>query len=455
MVCAAYRMLCITHCVSGHRSSTFTSTAKADTFTAVNFFYRLSADLDPQVIIISGMTLVIMLGSSIISPVLPLLAQEFGVSYAGAGALVSAFALGRIPFDFIGGAMVDRISPRLVASGGAAIVTLSAVLSAGAESFHALMWFRLIGGVGSALFIITAMAFLARTVAPRRMGQAMGFYQSMLLLGVSFGPTIGGFSASLFHSLRAPFWAMALLSFIVTLMCFRWIGEFPAVTLETMANRTQESTTCGVVVELFRDPTFCFVCILTFLIFAVRSGMMLNLLPLFAQQETGMSGRGIGILQSLCSIANFAILWHAGRLLDRVGRRSVTLPSLWLTAALLLVCPWATTVLRLALVSIVFGVVVGYLGPAPAAIIADIAPKESTGAVMGVYRMSGDIGLLFGPISVGWAASHLGFTWAFIAVAGCTAFVALLGLGTRETLRAQETPPETASREEKFTSAAD
>ena len=104
------------------------------------------------------MTLVIMLGSSVISPVLPLLAQEFGVSYAGAGVLVSAFAVGRIPADFIGGALVDRVSPRLVASSGAALVALSAALSALAQSFPALLWYRLIGGVGSALVTSTAMA---------------------------------------------------------------------------------------------------------------------------------------------------------------------------------------------------------------------------------------------------------------------------------------------------------
>src|SRR5262245_64753737 len=113
----------------------------------MTFFRRLVTDLDPQVLIISLMTLVIMLGSSVISPVLPLVAQEFGVSYAGAGALVSAFALGRIPFDFIGGTLVDRVSPRLVASGGAAIVTLSAALSIWASDFHAIIWLLIIGGV--------------------------------------------------------------------------------------------------------------------------------------------------------------------------------------------------------------------------------------------------------------------------------------------------------------------
>lgn len=401
---------------------------------------RLTGDLDPQVIVISLMTLVIMLGSSVISPVLPLLAHEFGVSYTGAGALVSAFALGRIPFDFIGGALVDHVSPRLVATGGAAIVTISAVLSVWASNFHLLLWCRLIGGVGSALFIITAMALLARTVSPRRMGQAMGFYQSMLLLGVSFGPTVGGFSASLFHSLRAPFWAMAGLAFAVTVMCFRWVTEFPSSSHGTQEAEVRGETTRTVLMTLLRDNTFRFVCLLTFLLFGVRSGMTQNLMPLFAQEKLGLSETGIGVIQSLSSLGNFLILWHAGRLLDQAGRRRVTLVGLWATALVVLVFAWVTTPLSLAGAGVAFGVVAGYLGPAPAAVIADIAPKGSTGAVMGLYRMCGDIGLLLGPISIGWAAEHLGFTWTFVAVAASTALVALMGLGTRETLIMRDTP---------------
>jgi DHA1 family multidrug resistance protein-like MFS transporter len=416
---------------------------------------RFTGELDPQVIVISLMTLVIMMGSSVISPVLPLLAQEFGISYAGAGALVSAFALGRIPFDFIGGALVDRISPRLVASSGAAIVTLSAVLSIWVSDFHALLWYRLIGGVGSALFVITAMALLARTVSPRRMGQAMGFYQSMLLLGVSFGPTVGGLSASLFHSLRAPFWAMAVLSFAVTVMCFHWVTEFPASSHGTQASGSQAETTHTVLMTLLQDNTFRFVCILTFLLFGVRSGMMQNLMPLFAQEKLGLSETGIGAIQSLCSLGNFFVLWHAGRLLDRAGRRRVTLVGLWATVLVVLAFAWVTTPLALAGAGVAFGVVAGYLGPAPAAIIADIAPKGSSGAVIGLYRMCGDIGLLLGPISFGWAAERLGFTSAFAVAAGATALVALLGVGSRETLHVQETRLTPASREEKLAPTVD
>ena len=156
-----------------------------------------TAGLDPQVILLSITSLVIMLGSSIISPGLPLYAREFGVSYAGAGLLVSSFALGRLAFDYVGGALADRMSPRLLTTAGALITAIAAFLCALASSFTWLVAYRAVEGVGSAFYVITIMALFARTVSAEQMGKAMGFYQSMILLGVSFGPTIGGIVAEI------------------------------------------------------------------------------------------------------------------------------------------------------------------------------------------------------------------------------------------------------------------
>jgi len=399
----------------------------------MNLLHRWVVDLNPQVIVVSLMTLVIMMGSSVISPVLPLIAQDFGVSYAGAGALISAFALGRIPFDFIGGVLIDRLSPRWIAAGGAAVVAVSAWLSAVVQDFHTLLLFRFIGGAGSALFTITAMACLARTVTPQRMGQAMSFYQSMLLIGVSFGPSVGGVAASVFHNLRAPFWAMAVLSLAVAVMSYRWVGEFSPIAKPPYAGKTATEAP-SLLRQLRGDFTFVFICGVTLLLFGIRSGVTLNLMPLFAQETLGLGESGIGLAQSFCSLANFCVLWHAGRLLDHAGRRRALLGSLWASALAVLCLPLATTFWLLVLAMILFGAAIGYVGPAPAAVIADLTPPGAAGRVMGVYRGAGDTGLLLGPITVGWAASHLGFQAAFIAVAACTALVALIGIGMRETL---------------------
>lgn len=400
-----------------------------------------NAGLDPQVIAISVMALVMMVGASVIAPILPLFAQELGVSYAGAGALISAFAIGRIPFDFVGGSLADRLSPRWMATLGASLVALSALLSGLAESFSALVWYRALDGVGSALFVITAMAFLIRTVAPHNMGKAMSFYQSMILLGVSVGPAIGGASAQLFASLRAPFFVMALFSFCVACFSFLWIEDLPpqaSPEKKRASSAEQPTSSWPLLFSLVRDQTFLFACVLTMLVFAIRAGVRLNLVPLLAKDVVGLNEAWIGTLLSVAALANFAVLWHAGSLLDRAGRRRVTMPSLWGALFVVLSFIWAKTFFLLFLTMASLGVVMGYLAPAPAAMVADLTPPAVAGSAMGFYRMAGDLGLLLGPVSFGWVAARFGFTPAFVCAGACVALVLLMGIGTRETLTGEK-----------------
>lgn len=403
--------------------------------------WRKPSSLDPQVIAICVMALVMMMGASVVAPILPLFAQEFGVSYAGAGALISAFAIGRIPFDFVGGSLADRLSLRWMTTLGAGIVALSALLSGLAESFSALVWYRALDGVGSALFVITAMAFLVRTVAPHNMGKAMSFYQSMILLGVSVGPVIGGVSAQLFASLRAPFFVMALFAFCVTCLSFLWIKDLPPQTNpgEKRVSSTRQLTEGrSLLFSLMRDKTFLFACVLTTLVFAIRAGVRLNLAPLLAKDVVGLNEAWIGTLLSVTTLANFAVLWHAGSLLDRAGRRRVAIPSLWGTLFVVLSFIWAKTFFFLFLAMASMGVVMGYLAPAPAAMVADLAPPAVAGLAMGFYRMAGDLGLLLGPVLFGWVAAHFGFAPAFACAGACVALVLLMGMGTRETLTGEK-----------------
>ncbi|MGH7858913.1 MAG: MFS transporter, partial [Candidatus Binatia bacterium] len=225
--------------------------------------YRSStAGLDAQVLLLSFTSLVVMLGSSIVSPVLPLYAREFGVSYAAAGMLVAAFAIGRLAFDYVGGALADRVSLRLLATIGALVSALSAFLCARATSFNWLVSYRVIEGLGSAFYVIPIMALFARSVPPERMGQAMSFYQSMILLGVSFGPTFGGIVAEQLSSLRAPFYLMALFDLAVAAGTWRWVASGVRPASEAVPERPP----IGRVIRHVRSRSFFYVLLLTFLV---------------------------------------------------------------------------------------------------------------------------------------------------------------------------------------------
>jgi MFS family permease len=385
--------------------------------------------LDRQVTLLSATSLVIMLGSSIISPVLPLYAREFDVNYAGAGLLVSSFAAGRLAFDYVGGALADRVSPRLLTTAGAAVTAVSAFLCARATSFAWLVGYRVIEGVGSAFYVITIMALFARTVRAEQMGKAMGFYQSMILLGVSFGPTIGGVVAEIW-GLRAPFYVMAAFGLIVAGLTWGLVTSEVRAQHETPIARPP----LAAVARHVSSRTFLYILLLTFYVFSVRAGARSNLIPLFGGERGGLGESAIGIILSASAFANFMVLWHAGALLDRRGRQRIVLPTLAATALCCFGFARSSGFANLLVVSTGLGVALGYLAPAPAAMVADLTSREMLGAVIGVYRMAGDLGLLLGPVALGALATRFGFETAFV-IAGLFALGTLaLGLGIPETL---------------------
>jgi MFS family permease len=342
---------------------------------------------------------------------------------------VSAFALGRFLFDYIGGALADRVPARWLAAGGAGLTALASLLCGLAHSFSMLILYRGLEGIGSAFYVTTAMAFITRTVTAEKMGRVMGFYQGMILLGISFGPAVGGYIAHV-AGLRAPFFAYALLSALVAVTAGRLVGDMPPPHPSATGEKRGDALRA-----LARDRAFVFAIVLTMLIFGTRAGLRLNLIPLFADAALGLNEFWIGVLLTATAFVNFLVLWHAGAMIDRHGRLRVVQPVLLVTIAVVAVFPWSRGFWSLLLDAAFLGAVLGYLAPAPAAIIADITPSEISGQAMGVYRMAADLGLLIGPVTFGYVAGGYGFAAGFGFSAVLVAAVWAFGTRTRETLR--------------------
>src|SRR5690606_14376811 len=148
-----------------------------------------------------------MVGFGVVIPVLPVFVREFGVGYTEVGAVISAFALMRLLAAPLVGTLVDKVGERVILSSGIIIVSASTALTGLAQSYAEVLIMRGLGGIGSAMFSISAMSLLLATTAPTLRGRAVGFYQGGFLLGGMTGPAIGGFLAAL--SLRAPFFFYA------------------------------------------------------------------------------------------------------------------------------------------------------------------------------------------------------------------------------------------------------
>jgi MFS family permease len=189
------------------------------------------------------------------------------------------------------------------------------------------------------------------------------------------------------------------------------------------------------VAGLLRTPGFLTVIVTNLAYLWVVAAVLDTLVPLFAKEELGMSTQGIGVVFALVLVTEFTVLYPAGALADRRGRKPVLVPALAALAVLCAAYGWADTPLALGAVMALSGFAFGFAGVPPAAMLADVVPDERSGTGVGVFRFCGDVGFTLGPLIAGATTTAYGFETAFAVAVVPVLIALLLALRTGDTLR--------------------
>jgi MFS family permease len=386
---------------------------------------------------------VIMLGAGIVLPILPLYARSFGVGYGEAGILISSYGGARLLVDIAAGAAIDRWGERLCAAAGLATVAVSSLLTGLAPVFALAVASWACAGAGSALVIAALFSHLLRVVPKARMARTLSIFYGAFNLGFVGGTFLAGVVAGAL-GLAAPLFFSAALAFTAAAMYLRFVPvpsrpvEAPGLTAgEVLVERdvaVPRRRRAGTR-DLLRTPGFVTVIVTNLAYLWVVAAVLDTLVPLFAKDVLAMSTAGIGVVFALTLATEFVVLYPAGALADRRGRRLLLVPSL---AALAILCAsfgWAATPLVLGVLMALSGFAFGFAGVPPAAMLADVVPEERSGTGVGVFRFCGDVGFMLGPLVAGLTATAFGFEAAFGIAVVPTLVALLLALRTKETLR--------------------
>ena len=376
----------------------------------------------------------VMTGVTLVAPIIPLYALEFGVSYTAAGALITGFAAARLMFSLLGGVAGDRYGARRVSIGGALLLTVSSVTAALAPTYGVLLISRFVEGMGSAILATTASQYLVQTAPKERLGRTMALYQTGLLTGVAIGPFIGGRLAEI-GDFRTPFWAYSVLGLVVAVLVTTFITDQPpsGKTLRESFRSTG---------DLLKMPSFRVLLFVAFALFVMRGGARVTLFPLFGSEVVGLSPAQIGDVLSVSAVTNLLIVNPGGQLVDRIGRKPVAIWGLILAGVATAAYGFFESYGSLLILSGVFGLTSGLASiPAPT-MVGDLAPTGAEGAAVGLYRTSGDFGFIVGPLVMGAVADAGAFSSGFIISGVLLAVAALLVTRIPETRRVEGTVSE-------------
>ncbi|MDP9068690.1 MAG: MFS transporter [Actinomycetota bacterium] len=395
-----------------------------------------------------AVSITVALGFGMVIPVLPLLAESFGVGLAAIGLVQLVFGLTRFSFGLVGGLVVDRFGERASTMAGLLIVAISSYAAGFAATFPQLVLARGFGGAGSALFIAGLMNRILRIIEPEAMGRATGAFRSSFLVGIAAGPVLGGIVARRF-GLAAPF------HFYATGLLFAAVIAHVVMGGEESKFRRERRSPLEALRAarpLLHDIRYVAALLATFVGWWTVSGPSQIVGVVYAKNRLGLSAEQIGLAITMLAVGEVLILWVAGRASDRYGRRSVLVPSLAVVGVATLLMgqiqpvPWAFFPLMIAIGA---GVAAG--GTAAGGLLADAIPAEGSGAAVGVNQMAGDLGYLIAPSLIGAVAeSSLDYEGAYVVgalPALLMLFIALrlprgAGRGTGADTEAHEHPVE-------------
>ena len=319
------------------------------------------------------------------------LTRELGFSLARAGSMLALYGASAIIFGPIGGRLSDRIGAlpvmrvSLIASG---CVLLLFPL---AKSFAAVAAMTVLWAGCAEMFRPASLAAITHVVAPGQRRQAFALNRLAINLGMSIGPALGGFLATV--SFRAMFAVDAVTTLLAgaVLALTPW-RPFSGVNSEA-ANRHGETIGPATILH---DTLF-----LVFLGGVFLVGMVFfqheSALPLYLVQYLSLSPAFYGMLFTINTL-----------LIVALEVPIITATAHWPnTRSLIFGCMlFAIGFGALGVIAspggVIATVVVWTFGemllfPAMAAHMAEIAPENRRGAYMGAYSMSMSIALTVGP----------------------------------------------------------
>ncbi|GAA1381532.1 MFS transporter [Pseudonocardia kongjuensis] len=375
------------------------------------------AALPREIHVLVGASFAIAIGFGLVAPVLPAFVRSFDVGITAASAVISVFAFSRLVFAPLSGTVVGRFGELPVFVWGLAVVAVTTGGLAFATAYWQLIALRLVAGIGSTMFTISAVSLLVRLAPAHLRGRATSLWATGFLLGNIAGPLLGGTLAAI--DVRAPFLVYAGL-LVLVLAVGGWLLRSPD------GPATEEPAPSARFRDALPHRAYRAALVGNFANGWTVFGVRIALVPLVVVESLGREDAFGGVALAVFAAGNALTLLPGGRIADRLGRRPPLIAGLAVSGAATALLGYTASPWLFLALSLVAGLGSGMLNPPLNAAVADvIGDRARGGSVLAGFQMSADLGAITGPLIAGALAEGAGYGPAF-AVTGVLSLVAAL-----------------------------
>ncbi len=374
---------------------------------------------DHNLHVLWGVTLMAVLGVSSITPALPEIRDEFGVSSGQVGLLITVFTVSGIVLTPILGVVSDRHGRKRILVPALILFGVAGGLCAFARSFELLLLLRFLQGMGAGALGTLNVTVIGDIYSGRERSAALGLNSSVLSIGTASYPAIGGGLAA--FGWYYPF-ALAFLAIPVGLLVL-----FSLHNPEPHNEQSLKDYFSAVFSRLRKGEVIALIAT-SLMTFVLLFGAQIFFLPILMGDRFGAPVYLRGAILSGASLTTALTSAQLGRLLTRFSEKTLLKVAFVLYTIGLSAVPFVPNLYLLLIPAVLFGIAQGINIPNLFSLLNAHAPSENRGAFMAANGMALRAGQTLGPLLMATAVTTLGLTGAYLAAAALAAATLLLVL---------------------------
>lgn len=365
----------------------------------------------------------------ILAPLFPWLKDEFGLSYAELGFLMTVFFIVSGVGQALAGFVVDRVGARRVLFFGIACLSASAFVLSLAPNYAVLLAGSMLAGLGNSVFHPSDFTLLNKRVSMARLGHAFSVHGISGNLGWAAAPvfltTIAGLAGWRTALTAAAFLPLVVLGLLVAHRDLLHTDEVRA----GMASHAKIETAGGNS-EFMRLPAV-WMCFAFFFITAMALGgiQSFSSAGLRALYDMTLAWATAGYTAYM--LASAAGMVWGGFLASRTNRHDRTIALAFTASGIMTLVIASGSVAPMMAVMLMgaIGFGAGVAGPSRDLLIRAAAPKNATGRVYGVVYSGLDIGLAGAPVLFGALMDAHHPAWVFILIGAFQVIAIMTAVG--------------------------
>ena len=349
-----------------------------------------------------------MIGLTMVIPLLPFYATDFGAGATMVGVLISAFSIAQLIVAPTWGRFSDRYGRRPAILAGLLLTAVAYVLFALAGSIVALLVSRLIQGTGGGT-IGVVQAYVADVSKPKERTKSLGWLSVVTSMGAVAGPAFGSAMISL-GGRRAPGLAAGALSLLVAVFAWRFLRESAELRHTTSHPVVSAETSRSAILRVltrWREPAPRLIWIYTIAIGAFYG--TIQIVPLLLSDRFAVTEANIGYF--VMYLGGMGVLVRSlllGRMVDRLGEARLSRLGIVILALGLAATGLATGYPMLAVGFTLMPIGTAFIFPCVTGLLSTVVASNERGLYMGVQHTFGGVSRVAFPILAGFLMDHAG-----------------------------------------------